>query len=94
MLHVQDLWNLSDRFAAEHGVRPDDLFGECGLRLERPPHRWEYFCTPRNTITFGDLGVDGTHFGFLFIEDLPQERQPIVMTADERQTELCYRRVA
>lgn len=80
MLKLQDVWNLSDRFADERGVGTNHLFEECGLKLERRPHRWEYFCTPRNSITFADLGLDGTHFGFLILEGLPQESQPIVMT--------------
>ncbi len=80
MLKLQDLWKLSDRFAAEHGGNPADLFAECGLRLQRPARRWKYFCTPRNSITIADLGVDGTHFGFLKLKNLSRELQPIVMT--------------
>ena len=74
---LNELWNLADEFA---GSDDNALFGECGLFLQRPLSRWDYFCTPLNTLTFASTGGDGVHYGLLLGSDTPYDQLPVVMT--------------
>lgn len=74
------LWALADDLAAPSGKTNAESFGECGLFLQRPLKRWEYFCTPLNTLTFASTGGDGVHYGMLRFVNVPYDQLPIVMT--------------
>lgn len=76
---MDQLWALADNVAAS-GRTDGELFGECGLFLVRPLVRWEYFCTPLNTLTFASTGGDGVHYGLLSIAGAPFDQLPVVMT--------------
>jgi hypothetical protein len=80
MTILDRLWALADDVAATHKADVDLLFGECGLFLVRPLQRWEYFCTPLNTLTFATTGGDGVHYGLLQLPGFTSDEQPIVMT--------------
>ena len=58
---------------------------EVGLRLEDPEKEiddtWTYDCDPENKITFADTGVDGDHYSFVLLDEIPFEDSPIVMTS-------------
>ena len=72
---LEKIWVIADRFG-----NPLGYFGPCGLFLQRPLKRWEYFCTPHNSLTFATTGGDGVHYGFLMINQLEFDYKPIVMT--------------
>jgi hypothetical protein len=76
---MDQLWALADDVAAS-GRTIGELFGECGLFLVRPLVRWEYFCTPLNTLTFASTGGDGVHYGLLPTAGVPYDQLPVVMT--------------
>ena len=80
MTLLDRLWTLADDIA--DSMRSDGalLFGECGLILVRPLKRWEYSCTPINTLTFATTGGDGVHYGLLQFPGFTHDEQPIVMT--------------
>jgi hypothetical protein len=74
------LWAAADAIAAERGQDARWMFIDLGLALQRPLKRWDYFCTPHNSLTLASTGGDGVHFGLLQIGETPSGRQPIVMT--------------
>ena len=76
---LEHLWTLADEVAAS-GQPKTTLFGECGLFLERPLVRYEYFCTPLNSLTFASTGGDGVHYGFLLFDDVAYDELPVIMT--------------
>ena len=76
---IEDVWRVADEVAPKLEQDPRYVFGDVGLFLERPLKRWTYFCTPRNSVTFGSTGGDGVHFGFLQLPASPHIA-PIVMT--------------
>jgi hypothetical protein len=80
MTVLDQLWALAVHVAASSEVEVDLLFGECGLFLVPPLERWEYFCTPLNTLTFATTGGDGVHYGLLQMPGFACDEQPIVMT--------------
>ena len=59
------LLQWAQRFGRAHGVPLDAVLDPLGLILENPPHRWNYLCTPLNSLTFAHTGVDGEHFSLL-----------------------------
>ena len=73
------IWALADDVAAS-GKTKTALFGECGLFLQRPLVRYDYFCTPLNTLTFASTGGDGVHYGLLLVDEVAYDQLPIVMT--------------
>lgn len=79
MNHLDRLWALADNLTTS-GRTKAELFGECGLYLTRPLVRFDYFCTPLNTLTFASTGGDGVHYGLLSFSGVPSDQIPIVMT--------------
>jgi hypothetical protein len=54
------------------GVQGDD-------RLVFPPHSdYGYESTPRNALTFGDMGVDGVHYAILKIDGAVTDESPVI----------------
>jgi hypothetical protein len=80
MTTLEKVWASADRVASRKGVRGDSVFDDCGLLLQRPLKRWEYFCTPANALTFASTGGDGVHYSFLQLPGVSIEGQPVVMT--------------
>ncbi|MEL6471853.1 MAG: hypothetical protein AAFQ74_19165 [Cyanobacteria bacterium J06623_4] len=83
------LWAIAHQVANQSGQSPQYAFLSLELILERPAAAWQYYCTPKNVITFASTGCDGVHFSFLQkdrmfsdsasgIEQL--SRSPVVMT--------------
>ena len=83
LIHAR-LLQTARRIAAEERTPVSMAFEPVGLILEEQPARWDYFCTPLNSITFGSTGGDGVHFGLLSDADLPQP--PVVMTVPMAET--------
>ena len=76
---LEKLWSVASALATRSGKEPSTALDECGLFLEIPPKRWEYFCTPKNSVTFANTGGDGVHFGLLNTSG-GDHSQPVVMT--------------
>ena len=76
---LEALWSVADSLALNRGKNPKHVLDPCGLLLERPLRRLEYFCTPANSETFARTGGDGVHYGFLRLQP-PFAESPIVMT--------------
>ncbi len=72
------LWQVACQSAERYRTTPQSVFQAIGLRLERPTHPWQYYCTPKNVKTFASTGLDGVHYSFLESEQL--RYSPIVMT--------------
>jgi hypothetical protein len=76
---------LAQRLSRQLRVSPESVFEPVGLILHTPPERWDYFCTPLNSLTFASTGGDGVHFGRLLGGG--GASGPVVMTvpmADEK----------
>src|SRR5512133_3142334 len=78
---LRQLWDVCDNLGAQCAKDPRWVLGEpCGLFLERPLARWNYFCTPANSLTFASTGGDGVHYGFLRVSGVAPDSWPVVMT--------------
>ena len=64
----QQILNLTKRLSRQLHVSPESVFEPIGLILQIPPKRWDYFCTPLNSLTFASTGGDGVHFGCMLID--------------------------
>lgn len=74
-----DLWQAAREAARRFDDEPPFVFGSIGLNLaEDFP---AYDCTPRNTKTFANTGVDGCHWGLLVMADRPEHDWPVVFTS-------------
>src|SRR5215211_8456906 len=62
------LLKLAERVSGQLHVSPESVFDPIGLILQLPPERWDYHCTPLNSVTFASTGGDGVHFGFLEVQ--------------------------
>jgi hypothetical protein len=58
----------------------DEGLGVIGLFLHDPPRKAGYDQTPKNSVTFASIGVDGIHFGSITERDKVESRMPIVLT--------------
>ncbi|MEL6602407.1 MAG: hypothetical protein AAFP20_04175 [Cyanobacteria bacterium J06614_10] len=85
------LWAIAQQVANQSGQSTQNAFLSLALILERPVAAWQYYCTPKNVITFASTGCDGVHFSFLQqdrmvsgsapISPIQQlSRSPVVMT--------------
>jgi hypothetical protein len=54
------------------------VFEPIGLMVQPEGERFDYWCTPTNSVTFACTGGDGVHFGHLLVETRPAS--PVVMT--------------
>ncbi len=79
-ISLEKLWAAAEALGRRSGKKPKDALDQWGLFLEMPPKRWEYFCTPWNSVTFASTGGDGVHFGLLEVGDLDVRERPVVMT--------------
>jgi hypothetical protein len=76
-----DLWRVHDliteRFPHDY---LDDGLGAIGLFLHRTPANAGYPSTPKNSVTFASLGVDGIHIGSLTPGTEVDPTAPVVLT--------------
>lgn len=72
---VHDL--IAERFPHDY---LDDGLGAVGLFLHRTPVNAGYPSTPKNSVTFASLGVDGIHIGSLTPGAVVDPNAPIVLT--------------
>jgi len=79
-ISLESIWSAATALGARTGKEPRYALDEWGLYLEMPPKRWEYFCTPKNSVTFGSTGGDGVHFGLLELAGMESHQRPVVMT--------------
>lgn len=77
-VRLDDVWSAAESVAAKRNWSVNAAMAEWGLVLEIPPKRWDYFCTPHNSVTFASTGGDGVHFGLLSLPG--RADQPVVMT--------------
>jgi hypothetical protein len=80
MITLDQFWDACDRIARDRGTKPVCALEPAGIYLVRPLERFDYHCTPTNSVTFAHTGMDGEHFGFLAIGNSPVGAQPVVMT--------------
>jgi len=80
MISLEQVWAAAEAVARDRRKAATAAMEEWGLFLEMPPKRWEYFCTPHNSLTFGSTGGDGVHYGLLQLPGLHSYEQPVVMT--------------
>lgn len=69
---------IKQRFPNEYGSG----FAELGLILEKPSD-WKngrHWCTPLNTLSFGNTGTDGEHFSFLVLNSKITAQSPVIVT--------------
>lgn len=74
------LWELAGGDPLDPTCDWNTTFDPVGLILSAPPHNWDYWCTPINSITFANTGGDGVHYGFLALDGEVTDSSPIVMT--------------
>ncbi|NTW29527.1 MAG: hypothetical protein HGA39_09240 [Coriobacteriia bacterium] len=77
---LEALWRLADELGRTSSKNPLYVLDLVGLLLVRPLERWDYDCTPLNSLTFAHTGGDGVHFGLLQVEGVDRKAWPIVMT--------------
>jgi len=77
---LSKLWLTAERLGRERATDPRFVLDPCGLLLEWPPRRWDYFCTPLNSLTFASTGGDGVHYGLLTVPGRSADATPVVMT--------------
>ena len=87
------LWELADELGHESLTDPLCIFEPVGLLLVRPLERWDYDCTPSNSLTFAQAGEDGIHFSLLTLEGGDPATAPVVMTVPSEAHD-CNRIVA
>lgn len=74
------LWALAGGNPLDPGCDWNPAFAAAGLILLAPPHRYEYWCTPINSLTFATTGGDGVHYGLLNVSGEFTDFSPVVMT--------------
>jgi hypothetical protein len=74
------LWDVADDLGRAASKSGDLALDPVGLLLVRPLERWDYDCTPANSLTFAHTGGDGVHFGLLQVGGVAPASFPIVMT--------------
>ena len=77
-LSFEKLKEFIQDYAERNAEQEDDLFEEIGMFIHSSLSRWDYFCTPINSMTFASTGGDGVHYGFLNLEN--SSLKPVVMT--------------
>ncbi len=69
---------IKQRFPKDYGSG----LAELGLILEKPSD-WKnggHWCTPLNTLSFGNTGTDGEHFSFLVLNSKITAQSPVIVT--------------
>jgi len=56
---------FAGELAREMGTTVEMVFEPIGLMLQPEGSRFDYWCTPTNSVTFAGTGGDGVHFGRL-----------------------------
>lgn len=69
-----------EKVVAERSPGPLSGLDSVGLILVRGLPQWDYWCTPKNVLTFATTGGNGVHFNFLIQNDSVGEHSPIVIT--------------
>ena len=77
---LRALWELTEIQLGEGSPEWNGCFDPIGLILHGKLESWEYWCTPRNSITFASTGGDGVHYGILDIGAGFSDASPVVMT--------------
>ena len=77
---LRSLWQLSEIQLDSDAPTWNGYFDPIGLILHGKLENWEYWCTPRNSITFASTGGDGVHYGLLDIGGGITDGSPVVMT--------------
>lgn len=77
-LRLESVREFIQAFAHEIGEKESELFEEMGMFLHSSLARWDYFCTPINSMTFASTGGDGVHYSFLNLDN--SSIKPVVMT--------------
>ena len=80
MVTLKQLWAVAEQEAQRINNKPEYVFGDVGLFLERELKHYEYDLTPLNSVAFASTGGDGVHYNFLYLNDEVSEPAPIVMT--------------
>lgn len=60
--------------------RSNPGFSALGLLLHPQLERFDYWCTPKNVVTFARTGGNGVHFSFLAHDGKVTENSPVVIT--------------
>jgi hypothetical protein len=74
------LWELAGGDPFDSSCDWNRAFDAAGLILLAPPRRFEYWCTPLNSLTFATTGGDGVHYGLLDVNGEFTDFSPVVMT--------------
>ncbi|SDK20631.1 hypothetical protein SAMN05421823_102140 [Catalinimonas alkaloidigena] len=80
MTRIEDFWRVDDLIKERYGTKWYNHVDYCGLIPVRPLQNLNYFCTPRNSITFATTGGDGVHFGLMTEDNAEVSDGPVVMT--------------
>jgi hypothetical protein len=81
--NLRALWQLTEIKFDSDAPKWNGYFDPIGLILHgqlENPENYSYWCTPRNSITFGSTGGDGVHYGILDIGSGFTDSSPVVMT--------------
>ena len=79
-IELERLHQAAREAAREFDTSVEAVFDPCGLILEIPPARVDYWCTPRNVVTFASTGGDGVHYSYLAHPEFANGKKPIVMS--------------
>lgn len=74
------LWALTNEELADGASDWNTFFDPIGMILDGTLRREEYFCTPKNSVTFARTGGDGVHYGLLDVGEGYNDKCPVVMT--------------
>ncbi|MGV3541363.1 MAG: hypothetical protein ACO1OQ_16225 [Rufibacter sp.] len=80
MMIINDFWRVDDLIKERWGKQAYKFVDYCGLYPVRPLINYNYFCTPKNSLTFANTGGNGVHFSILNLAFLGENAEPVVMT--------------
>ncbi|MDW7694496.1 hypothetical protein R9C00_07075 [Flammeovirgaceae bacterium SG7u.111] len=80
MIGIKDFWRFDELIKKRFGKKWFNHVDYCGLIPIRPLENYNYFCTPKNSMTFATTGGEGVHFGFITEGNSEINDGPIVMT--------------
>jgi hypothetical protein len=61
---LQDLYTIAAAIGQERACSAQVVFEHCGLLLQIPPRIYDDWCTPKDVLTFADIGGDGVHYSY------------------------------
>jgi hypothetical protein len=80
---LERVYDLNAEITAKFPAGWDTGMGQMGLLLNRRLENEGYWCTPTNSLSFGETGGDGAHFSFLITENKITDKTPVIISVPD-----------